>query len=55
MGYSVPRDEQDGYVYVICVEKLPRAAKARLPAGCPPERKEYRPKSYGSDTMINKD
>ncbi|GMP54384.1 hypothetical protein CsSME_00019578 [Camellia sinensis var. sinensis] len=27
------------------------AVKARLPAGCPPERKEYRPKSYSSDTM----
>ncbi|CAL5393588.1 unnamed protein product [Camellia sinensis] len=40
------------YVFVVCVEKFQRAAKARLPAGCPPERKEYRPKSYCSDTML---
>ncbi|CAL5405549.1 unnamed protein product [Camellia sinensis] len=42
----------EGTVFVICGEKkLPRAATARLPDGCPPERNEYRPKSYSSDTM----
>ncbi|CAL5334248.1 unnamed protein product [Camellia sinensis] len=51
MKMKKQRKKSFWYVFVVCVEKFQRAAKARLPAGCPPERKEYRPKSYCSDTM----
>ncbi|GMP77190.1 hypothetical protein CsSME_00033548 [Camellia sinensis var. sinensis] len=42
----------DGEELEAMCRKFQRAAKAKLPTGCPPVRKKYWPKSYSSDTML---